>query len=339
MWVIGLVVGAFGGGAYGGAGGVLGALVGLALGILAGSWKARMQQRVSELEARVAALVAQRTAAIAPEIARPAAIAPEGALPAAMTPEIAQPVASPLPVRKGGLGAATATSGGRRASTARSNRRPGPQLRPPLANASRPAWLAWIMGGNTLARVGVLLLFIGVGFLVKYATDHVHVPIAVRLAGVALGGIALLLVGWRLRLRRPGYAMILQGAGVGLLYLTVFGALRLYNLLPPAAAFGLLACIAALSAWLAIRQDAVALAAVGVVGGFLAPVLTSSHSDNHVLLFGYYALLNAGILGIAWFKAWRSLNLLGFLFTFVIATLVGRDALSPRALRHRPNRS
>ena len=93
------------------------------------------------------------------------------------------------------------------------------------------------MGGNTLARVGVLLLFIGVGFLVKYATEHVHVPIEVRLAGVALGGIVLLVLGWRLRLRRQGYAMILQGGGVGVLYLTMFGALRLYALLPPTAAF------------------------------------------------------------------------------------------------------
>jgi uncharacterized membrane protein len=85
----------------------------------------------------------------------------------------------------------------------------------------------------------------------------------------------------------------------------------------------LLLCIAALSAWLAIRQDAIAMAAVGVVGGFLAPILTSSNTGNHVLLFGYYALLNAGIFGIAWFKAWRSLNLLGFLFTFVIGTFWG----------------
>jgi uncharacterized membrane protein len=185
------------------------------------------------------------------------------------------------------------------------------------------------MGGNTLARVGVLLLFIGVGFLVKYATEHVHVPIEVRLAGVALGGIVLLVLGWRLRLGRKGYAMILQGAGVGVLYLTVFGALRLYSLLPPTAAFVLLLCIAALSAWLAIRQDAIAMAAVGVVGGFLAPILTSTNAGNHVLLFGYYALLNAGIFGIAWFKAWRSLNLLGFLFTFVIGTFWGVTRYRP----------
>jgi uncharacterized membrane protein len=320
MWAIGLVAGGFVGGAYGGAGGVLGALAGLAAGILVGSWKARLQQRLSELEARVGALVRQPTAAIAPVIAPTVAVAPQTALPAA----------PPRAVRKGGPGVATATAAALAASIDGAQQSTTAAAVPIAAReASRPAWLVWIMGGNTLARVGVLLLFIGVGFLVKYATDHLHVPIAVRLAGVALGGTALLLVGWRLRLQRPGYAMILQGAGVGLLYLTVFGALRLYNLLPPAAAFVLLACIATLSAWLAIRQDAAALAAVGVVGGFLAPILTSSDSDNHVLLFGYYALLNAGILGIAWFKAWRSLNLLGFLFTFVIATLWGVTRYRP----------
>ncbi len=308
MWAIGLVFGAFVGGAYGAGAGVLGALAGVVAGVMAGSWKARLQKRVSDLEARVAALLPQPAPALAPETAAPA-------MPA---------VAAPLAVRKGGPGGTAAVAPS--VATA-----PRPTGAAPLEKreASRPAWLAWIVGGNTLARVGVLLLFIGVGFLVKYATDHVHVPIALRLAGVAMGGNALLLIGWRLRLRRVGYAMILQGAGVGLLYLTVFGALRLYELLPAPAAFGLLVCIAALSAWLAIRQDAVALAAVGVVGGFLAPVLTSSHSGNHVLLFGYYALLNAGILGIAWFKAWRSLNLLGFLFTFVIGTFWGVTRYRP----------
>jgi hypothetical protein len=194
--------------------------------------------------------------------------------------------------------------------------------------ASRPAWLVWITSGKRW-RASALLLFIGVAFLVKYATDHVRVPIEVRLAGVALGGIALLALGWWLRLRRQGYAMILQGAGVGVLYLTVFGALLPVRLLPPTAAFALLVCIAALSAWLAIRQDAIALAAVGVVGGFLAPILTSSNTGSHVLLFSYYAVLNAGIFAIAWFKPWRRLNLLGFLFTFVIGTIWGVTRYRP----------
>ena len=189
--------------------------------------------------------------------------------------------------------------------------------------------MAWIVGGSTLARIGVVLLFIGVGFLLKYAVEHVQVPISLRLAGIALGGVVLLAIGWRLRVNRRAYAMVLQGGGVGVLYLTVFASLRLYDLVSPVAAFALLVSISALSSWLAVRQDAISLAALAVAGGFLAPILTSSQSGNHVMLFSYYALLNAGILGIAWFKAWRVLNLLGFAFTFLVGTLWGVTRYRP----------
>jgi uncharacterized membrane protein len=194
--------------------------------------------------------------------------------------------------------------------------------------ASSPMW-PWISAGNTLARAGAVVLFIGVAFLLKYASEHVTIPIEVRLAAVALGGVGLLAVGWRLRTRRAGYAMSLQGAAIGVLYLTVFAALRLYQLLPAAAALGLLFWIAALSGFLAIRQDAMALAVLGILGGFAAPVLTSSGAGSHVMLFAYCAVLNAGILGIAWFKAWRALNVLGFACTFVVGTLWGVTQYRP----------
>jgi len=62
---------------------------------------------------------------------------------------------------------------------------------------------------------------------------------------------------------------------------------------------------------------------MGVSGGFLAPILASTGGGSHVALFSFYALLNLGILLIAWFKAWRSLNLLGFAFTFFIGLIWG----------------
>jgi uncharacterized membrane protein len=193
----------------------------------------------------------------------------------------------------------------------------------------KPNWLwRWITGGNALARIGVVVLFIGVAFLLKYASDRITVPIEARLAAVALGATALLVFGWRLRAARAGYAMTLQGAGVGILYLTVFVALRLYHVLPPGVAFVLLFAIGALSSFLAIRQDAMALVVLGVLGGFAAPLLTSS-GGSHVTLFSYYAVLNAAILAIAWFKAWRVLNVVGFACTFVVATLWGVVSYRP----------
>ena len=79
--------------------------------------------------------------------------------------------------------------------------------------------------------------FFGVAFLLKYTYQHVQVPIELRLAGVALAAVVLLAIGWRLRLTREGYGLALQGGGVGLLYLTIFGALRLFGLLPAGPAF------------------------------------------------------------------------------------------------------
>ncbi len=177
--------------------------------------------------------------------------------------------------------------------------------------------------GNVVLRVGLLVLFFGVAFLLKYAAERNMLPIEFRLLGVALAGIAMLLFGWRQRVQRSGFALLMQGGGIGLLFLDVFAAFKLYHLLPAALAFALMLGLVCTSAALALLQDAKSLALFGATGGFLAPVLLSTGSGNHVALFSYYALLNIGILIIAWFKAWRELNLLGFFFTLGIGSFWG----------------
>ena len=184
-------------------------------------------------------------------------------------------------------------------------------------------------GGNVVVRIGILILFCGVAFLLKYAAQKNMFPIEMRMAGVALGGLFLLIAGWVLRQKKSEYALILQGGGIGILYLTLFASAKIYGLIPLFAGFIIMAGLVVLSGFLAVFQNSLALAAFGTVGGFLAPVLTSSGSGNHVMLFSYYAFLNAGIFGIAWFKAWRVLNLIGFVFTFVIGSVWGYDHYQP----------
>jgi uncharacterized membrane protein len=309
--------------------------------------EATLARRVVELERRLASLeprVVGLERALGGGVAAIEAAA-DTSIPASIVPAAKLGV-EPLPISEAAPPAASTTVPASEAAeamiyqadgTLRADAQPEsfaaaspPEMPPPPVEPStpNPIW-AWITGGNPMARIGVLLLFIGVGFLLKYTIEQVYVPISVRFAGVALGGVALLVVGWRLRESRFAYAMALQGGGIGVLYLTVFAALRLYSMIPPVAAFALLLWISATSSWLAIRQDAIALAALSVAGGFLAPILTSTNSGSHVLLFSYYALLNAGIFGIAWFKAWRSLNLLGFAFTFIIGTLWGVTRYRP----------
>ncbi len=118
----------------------------------------------------------------------------------------------------------------------------------------------WLLGGNTVVRVGIVVLFFGVAFLLKYAADNNMLPIEFRLAGTALAAAALLAIGWRVRARRAAYGLVLQGGGVGILYLTIFAATKLYALLPVGAAFPLMVAVCALSAFLAVRQNALPLA-------------------------------------------------------------------------------
>jgi len=188
---------------------------------------------------------------------------------------------------------------------------------------------SFFTGGNLAVKVGVIVLFFGVSFLLKYAVEHQLLSVEARLSGAALLGIVLIAVGWRLRDSRRAYALIVQGGGVGILYLTTFAALRLYSLIPAEMAFFVLVALAVLSAVLAVLQDSPAMAVLGVSGGFLAPVLTSTGSGNYIVLFSYYAILNASIMAIAWFRAWRVLNLAGFLFTFVIGAVWGMNNYRP----------
>ncbi|GJI96443.1 hypothetical protein RugamoR57_31610 [Duganella caerulea] len=210
---------------------------------------------------------------------------------------------------------------------------PAPAPAPRPASAPRyeppppPRWLlatkAWLFGGNLVAKLGLLILFIGVSFLLKYAAARVTVPIEFRLAGIVLADIALLAWGWRIRLRRPAIALPVQGAALAVLMLVTFGAFRMYQLIPGSLAFALLFVLTVFTCLLAVLQDAMWLAIFGIAGGFAAPILASSGGGSHIGLFSYYALLNAGVFALALLRSWRPLNLLGFAFTFAIGTAWG----------------
>jgi uncharacterized membrane protein len=302
MWFIGAIVGALLGAMLGHlegfvVGGLLGGLAGWAI------TSQNRQARLADIERRLGDLEKAFAAMAAPEATAPAAVVPE--------PPVASEPVDDIPVEP----------------------EPAPLMPPPPPRTpqepSGPSMWERAFSGNVVVKVGIVVLFFGVAFLLKYTYERVHVPIEVRLLAVAIGAIVLLVVGWRLRASRPGYALALQGGGVAILYLVIFGAFRLFHLLPAPLAFALLVVVAVTSAVLAVAQDSLTLAAIGVSGGFLAPILASTGQGSHVMLFSYYAVLNAGIVAIAWTKAWRVLNLLGFAFTFLIGVLWGVNAYRP----------
>ncbi|GAA0718944.1 DUF2339 domain-containing protein [Dokdonella soli] len=248
----------------------------------------------------------------APDVAAAPAIAPRAVIDQPVIDATAH-AATPPPVPPQGT-SPSATVGGTREPL-----EPGPVEKV-------AAWLKrWFTEGNVPVKVGMLVLFAGIAALLKYASDEgwLRLPVEFRLAGIGLAAIGSLAFGWRERARRRSFGLALQGGAIGVLVLTVFAAFRLYQLLPAGAAFALLLVLVAGAGVLAVLQDALALAVLGILAGFAAPILISTGSGNHVVLFSYYALLNLAIFAIAWRKPWRALNLLGFFSTYAIGTAWG----------------
>lgn len=254
---------------------------------------------------------------------------------ASLAAQAAQQPATTAPAAQASLAAQeAATTAPARPTAARANA-PAAQQHDAVTRALE-ALRAFAFGGNTVVRVGVLVLTVGLGLLAKYAADHAYLPLELRLAFAAAMGVGLIVLGYRLREGRAGFATALQGGGVAALYLVTFFSYYAYQLLPAPLTLSVLVALAALSSLLAVVQNAQQLAVFGAIGGFLAPVLASRGGGSHVALFSYYALLNAALVGIALFRAWRVLNWTGFLFTFGVASLWGALKYEPE---HMPSAS
>src|SRR5690606_35556853 len=222
------------------------------------------------------------------------------------------------------------------AAAARATASPQPRIaavprRPATENPVLRVVKRWFTVGNVPVKIGVLVALAGVAALLKYASDQglFQVPLELRLAGIAAAAVGALVFAWRRREHNRVFALSLQGGAIGTLLLVVFAAFKLYGMIDAGPAFALSVVLVAGAALLAVLQNSQNLAAFALLAGYLAPIWLSTGSGNHVALFSYYALVNAAVVAIAWFKAWRLLNLLGFVFTFGIGTVWGASAYVP----------
>jgi uncharacterized membrane protein len=302
-----------------------------------------LKQRVAVLEQQVAALSRRPAAAAAaeptladlvrqsvPPQTQPPSQAPRPPAPGTLVAPPASATAPPAPQASEPIAPATAPPPAMREAP----------VRPPLQKPSTPgiasialrAVQRWFTVGNVPVKIGMLVLLAGVASLLKYGADQgwFTMPPELRLAGVAAAALAALVFAWRKRDSNRVFALSLQGGAIGVLLLVVFAAFKNFGMLPAGAAFAISIVLVAGAGVLAVLQDAKALAVFALLAGFLAPIWLSTGGGNHVALFSYYAVLNAAIVGIAWYKAWRILNLLGFAFTFGIATAWGVFDYSPQ---------
>ena len=284
----------------------------------------RLAERIQDLERELNQLKsAARSAPVAPHreetptaTVQPATIPPAPVIREVVAPAIPKPVEPPKKVPEPASLAEPPPLPPVIPAQPAAPSKPAPVYTPP---PPQPSWFETInweqfMGAKAFAWLGGLALFLGVAFFVKYSFDHDLIPAAVRAAiGFAFG--AGLVVGG-LRMPRPRHAITgdsLIAAGIVSLYAVTFACRSIYHFefFGPIPTFLLMTLITATAFVLAVRLEAQVIAILGMLGGFLTPVLINTGVDNPGGLFGYLALLDVGLIAVALHRRWHYLVPLG----------------------------
>lgn len=183
----------------------------------------------------------------------------------------------------------------------------------------QPSWLERInweqfTGIKLFAWIGGLTAFLAAVFLVKYSVEHNWIPPEVRVAIGFVFAIGLVIGG--LKIPRERYAVTSQtliATGVVSLYAVTFACNSIYHFafFTTIPTFLVMVLITTTAFLLAVRLEAQVIAILGILGGFLTPLLLSTGQDNPGGLFGYLALLDAGLIAVALFRRWHYLVSLG----------------------------
>src|SRR6266567_2544459 len=130
------------------------------------------------------------------------------------------------------------------------------------------------IGAHWLNRIGIIAVLIGVAFFLKYAFESEWIGPSGRVIIGLLAGIAL--IAWSEWFRLHQYRFFffsLKALGLGILYLSLWAAFQVYELISWSIAFSGMVAVTVSTAVLALWQDAAILALFALVGGFATPVL------------------------------------------------------------------
>jgi uncharacterized membrane protein len=165
------------------------------------------------------------------------------------------------------------------------------------------------IGLNWINRIAVVTLLLGTAFLFKYGVDNDWFGPGVRVAMGIAAGIVSLLAGDRVwRRGQTIFAQGVIGLGLALLYLSVYAASVLYQLIPQSLAFVAMGAITGGAVGLAVLYNSQAIAVLALAGGYLTPPALSTGQDHPWILFGYVFLLNLGAMLLARMRRWRALE-------------------------------
>lgn len=174
------------------------------------------------------------------------------------------------------------------------------------------------IGENLINKIGIVILVIGVGIGAKYAIDHDLINPWTRIILGYLLGLSLLGFAFRLRKEFENFSAVLLSGSMAIMYFITFAAYNFYSLISVVLTFTLMVLFTIFTVAAAIRYNRQVIAHIGLVGAYAVPFLLSDGSGRVIVLFSYMAIINAGIMVIAFRKYWKPLYYSSFILTWLI---------------------
>lgn len=174
------------------------------------------------------------------------------------------------------------------------------------------------IGENLISKIGIIVLVLGVAIGVKYVIDHNLISPLVRICLGYLVGFVLLVLTYRLKSHYLEYSVALLSGAVSILYFTTFAAHLFYQFYSFGLCFGLMLATTIFTVLAAMYFNRSFIALLGLIGAYVLPYLLYIDPKEINLLFPYLSLVNLGILLIALSRNWKFLNVVAFIWTWLI---------------------
>ncbi len=176
---------------------------------------------------------------------------------------------------------------------------------------------------NWLVRIGIVISILGIAFGLRYSYTHgwVSPPVRVLISsfvGVLLSYFGLKMEGKKYELLGHGFL----GGGITTLYFSVFSATHIYNLIPQTTGFVVMALVTAACGVIAVKFESKLVAILGILGGYITPVLMETNASGPGSVYLYMALLGIGVLGITTKRNWYIIRFLAFACHWLLFFLV-----------------
>lgn len=191
-----------------------------------------------------------------------------------------------------------------------------PKVKIPRTKSSSGGLEKYI-GENLFSKLGIAIIVIGVGIGAKFAIDNDLVSPVVRVILGYLVGFGLLGFAVKLKSAYHAYSAVLMSGAMAIFYFMTYVSHDFYGFLPSILAFGMMVAVTGMTVMAAIYYKEQVIAIIGQVGAYAVPFFLSDGSDDMQTFFTYMAIINVGILFVAFKQYWKGMYFSAFILTWL----------------------